>query len=302
MRSEETDIPVFVDLPGRLGAEVSAFAEAEAGWDVVDPRGPLVPVFGFAAEVRPDLPTVVLRETAPDPAQLRDTLLAGAVDVILWPAERNRLLDVPARVLRRPGQRGATPLLTVAGTRGGVGTSTVALTIAATVAWAGGRALCVGDRGMVTLSGLAPWKGPGTTEIVALGRDAAAEVSALARVVPGVPGLSVLGGGGRVPAAVGWPYDLVVADVGVEHTQAADVMIGACDASVDAAAHAAVTLVVEHGSLDRGAATRRLGRAPDAWLPYSHRVARAGLTGRVPSALPGSWVRAVQQGLAVALR
>lgn len=291
------DLPVCVDLFGRLGAEVAAFAEAEAGWQVVTADGPLVPAFTMAAQVRGTTPTVVVVAAAVEPAQLRDTMLAGAVDVVVWPDERERLLAAPERIVRAVSGP-STPLLGVAGARGGAGTSTVALTIAGAVAWAGGRALCVGGAGLLRLAGLARWEGPGTAEVLALGRHAAQEVPALAREVPGVPGLAVLGGGGSVPAAESWPYDLVVNDLGTDAAQPADVMVATADASVEAAAGAGVVLVVEHGPLDRSAVAARLGRAPAAWLPYSNRVARAGCAGRVPSALPGSWVHAVQQGLA----
>lgn len=294
--NQHADLPVCVDLPGRLGAEVAAFAESEAGWQVVDQDGPLVPVFTLAAQVGV-APTVVVRAVTPEPGQVREALLAGAVDVIAWPDERDRLLDVPSRLVRGSGDRGTTPLLTVGGTRGGVGTSTVALTIAATVAWSGRRALCVGGGGLVALAGVAPWDGPGTEQILALGRHAAAELPSLARAVPGVPGLAVLGGGGRVDDASAWPYDLVVSDLGADHGGAADVVVAAADGSVAGAVDAGVVLVVEQGPLDRGGVTTRLGRAPNGWLPYSHRVAHAGSAGRVPSALPGSWVAAVRRGL-----
>lgn len=302
----QRDLPVCIDLPGRLGAEVAAFAEAEAGWQVVAADGPLVPLFTVGARVRGDGATAVVLDSRPDAVALRDLMLAGALDVIVWPEERDRLLRVPERVARETGRGGTTPLLTVAGTRGGVGTSTVALTIAATVAWSGGQALCVGDRGLVRLAGLGAWEGPGLPAVVTLGRHAVAELPALAREVPGVPGLAVLGGGGELGEAAGdastWPYDLVVHDQGATLDDGADVMVAGADAAVEAAAQAAVVLVVEHGPLDRGAVAGKLGRSPEAWLPYSHRVARAGSVGRVPSALPGSWVAAVRHGLARALR
>ena len=301
MQQPHADLPVCVDLAGRLGAEVAAFAESEAGWQVVDHDGPLVPVLTLSDRVR-DAATVVVVPTTPDARQLRDTLLAGALDVVVWPAERERLLDAPARISRGGAARGTTPLLTVAGTRGGVGVSTVALTVAGAVAWAGGRALCVGGSGMVRLAGLAPWEGPGLAEVAALGRHAAHELPTLARDVPGVPGLAVLGGDGPVPDASTWPYDVVVHDTGAGPRDGADVVVAAADGTIEAAAGAAVVLVVEHGPLNRPAVTGELGAEPAAWLPYSHRVAKAGAAGRVPSALPGSWVAAVRHGLAGALR
>jgi hypothetical protein len=294
-------LPVCVDLPGRLGQEVAAFAESEAGWQVVAADSPLVPVVTLARQVRDAMPTVVVLDAPPAPGLLRDTLLAGALDIVVWPQERDRLLEIPDRIGRTTSAHGTTPLLTVGGARGGVGASTVALTIAATVAWAGGRALCVGGQGAVRLAGLAPWQGPGTAEVTALGRHAAQELPGLAKDVPGVPGLAVLGGGsGLAPEVSSWPYDLVVADVGVQDRP--DVLVAAADGSAEGATAAAVVLVVEHGPLQRDAVTAALGRAPDGWLPYSVRVARAGVRGRVPSALPGSWVAAVRAAMAGALQ
>jgi hypothetical protein len=295
-------LPVCVDLPGRLGQEVTAFAEAEAGWQVVAADSPLVPVVTLARQVRGAAPTVVVFDEAPDPDVLRETLLSGALDIVVWPHERDRLLDVPDRIVRTVTTQGTTPLLTVGGARGGVGASTVALTIAATVAWAGGRALCVGGDATVRLAGVAPWHGPGTAEVVALGHHAAQELPTLARDVPGVPGLAVLGGGnGAAPDVSSWPYDLVVADLGANGRLRSDVLVAAADGSA-ANVTAEAVLVVEHGPLNRSAVTALLGRSPDGWLPYSHRVARAGVRGRVPSALPGSWVAAVRAAMAGALR
>lgn len=55
-------------------------------------------------------------------------------------------------------------------------------------------------------------------------------------------------------------------------------------------ARGAAIIVVGQGPLDRLGIRRLLGRSEDAWLPPSARVARAGLLGRVPSSLPGSWL------------
>ena len=284
------DLPVCVDLPGRLGAEVSAFVEAEAGWQIVGGDGPLLPVLTLSEEAA-GASSVVVRQGPVPAADVRSALLAGALDVVSWPEDRMRLLELPGRL--RPAAEGPpTPLLRVGGCRGGVGTSTVALAVGATVAWSGGRALVIGGPGLMRLAGVGPWQGPGAAELAAIGGQAAAEVAGVARQVPGVPGLQVLYGAGDPPPAVGWPYELVVADVGVG--AAAHVVVGAADGAIaDAPADAAV-VVVEHGPLDRPGVRRRLGRDPAGWLPYSARVARAGLAGRVPSGLPGSWVKAVR--------
>lgn len=292
------DLPVCVEVPGRLGDEVTAFAEAEAGWQVVGGAGPLVPVLTVAAQVVPGAACVVVREGPLPPDEVREALLAGALDVISWPADRGRLLSLPAR-LRPAALAPPAPVLRIGGARGGVGTSTVALAVGATVAWSGRSALVVGDTGLVRLAGVGPWHGPGLAEVSALGAEAAEEVGGVARAVPGVAGLSVLAGAnGSSLVPSGWPFDLVVVDVGAGAASSCDLVVGAADRSLEDVPAGAGVVVVEHGPLDRAGVRRCLGRAPSGWLPYSARVARAGLAGRVPSALPGSWVSALRKVLA----
>lgn len=304
------DLPVCVDLPGRLGQEVAAYVEAEAGWQIVSGDGPLLPVFTLAGPGPGPEPhagagagrRVIVVPAPADPAAVREALLAGASDVIGWPDERERLLQLPARVAPvRADSAARTRMLRVGGCRGGVGTSTVALATGATVAWSGRRSLVVGDNAMLRLAGVTGWTGPGSAELIGLGEHAASEVERLACPVPGVDGLSLLGGGALLPEVAGWPYDLVVVDVGVAGIAQAGLVVAAADASVAVAPASAAVVVVEHGPLDRGAVARCLGRTPNGWLPYSNRVARAGSAGRVPAALPGSWVRALRQALAGAV-
>lgn len=297
------DLPVCVDLPGRLGQEVAAFVEAEAGWQVIAADGPLVPLFtlggaGPGAGTGRRVAVLAQPVTAGD---VREALLAGAADVIAWPAERDRLLQLPLRMGRLGRDGPATPTVRIGACRGGVGASTVALALGATVAWSGRRALVVGEDAMLRLAGVGPWEGPGSAELLALGEQAATEVERVVRGVPGVAGLSVLGGGPLTTDATGWPYDIVVDDLGVAGLSGAGVVVAAGDASVGVAPAQAAVVVVEHGPLNRAAVTRCLGRAPQGWLPYSHRVARAGSAGRVPSALPGSWVQALRGALAGAV-
>ena len=289
------DLPVCVDLTGRLAEEVTAFVEAEAGWQVVGGEGPLLPVLTLAAEAAGP-GSVVVRPGAVTSGEVREALLAGALDVVSWPEDRLRLLSLPGRL--RPASAGpAAPLLRVGGCRGGVGASTVALAIGATVAWSGGRALVVGDAGLVRLGGIGSWQGPGAAELSVLGAAAAHEVERVARPLPGIRGLCVLLGSAQLPVPAGWPYDLVVADVGVAGAAEAHLVVAAADGSLAHAPPGADVLVVEHGPLDRAGVRRALGRSPAGWLPYSARVARAGLAGRVPSALPGSWVKALRAGV-----
>lgn len=299
--SRFADLPVCIELPGALGQEVTRFVESEAGWHVVAPGGPLRPALTVADHVGPG-PCVVVLPGAADATSVRDAMLAGAVDVVAWPADRDRLLDAPRRLRREPLGRSGPGLLRIAGARGGAGTSTIALTVAAAVAWSGGRALVVGGDDLTALAGVGVWRGAGATEVAALGEQAAEEIGGLAVAVDGVRGLAVLGGGAAVSDVAGWPYDLVVLDTRTDGLAQAQVVVGCADATVRRIPREAAALVVDHGPLDRAAVVRCLGRQPHGWLPHSARVARVGSAGRVPSALPGSWVSAVRTALAAPRR
>jgi len=305
------DLPVSVDLPGVLGQEVTSFVEVEAGWQVVSEAGPPAPALVLTAAPRTGRPTVVIVEGAPSPAQVRDGLLGGALDVLGWPSDRDRLLDAPLRVRETP--RGTGPsVLAVAGLAGGAGTSTVVLAMGGLLAWSGKRTVVVGDEDLLRLCGAHGWRGPGAAELAALDpAAAAAELPGLLRPVAGVPGLSVLGGdGAAVGAAAGWAVDAVVADLralppqdaawsgGRRSVRGAALLVGRPDGSLRAAAGApedVPVLVTGRGPLDHAGVRRLLGRQPVGWLPDSARVAQAGLRGRVPSSLPGSWLAVLRK-------
>ena len=291
------DVSVAVELPGRLGEEVAAYVESEAGWNVVSAGGPVVPLLTLTSAVTPG-PCVVVRDSPLDADVTRELLLAGVLDVVAWPQDRTRLLALPQRVLRAARPQAAVPQLHIGACRGGVGASTVALTAGALVAWSGRRALVVGDQATARLAGVGAWQGAGAVELATLGVQAADEVERVAKPVPGAQGLFVLAGGPVALTTEGWPYDMVVMDQGVAGRDHAHLVVAAADGSLETASAAAGVLVVEHGPLDRAGVKRRLGRSPVGWLPYSARVGRAGTAGRVPSSLPGSWVDAVRKALA----
>ena len=283
------DVPVCIDLPGWLGREVASYVEAELGWHVVEANGPLVPSVLLAAEAVAGTATIVVAAGPVSAETIRNGFVAGAIDVIAWPDERARLAQLAIAPDGGAPPLPPAPVLRVGGTRGGVGTSTVALTVAATVAWSGGKALVIGDDAMLRLAGFPAWTGPGSRQLAALGPQAAAEVERVARPVVPVPGLSVLGGGGGRCNTEGWPLELVVIDEGVV-ARPVDLLVAAADGALADVAADQRVVVVEQGPLDRAGVRSRLGRAPSGWLPYSARVARAGVHGRVPSGLPGSWV------------
>ncbi|MGH8907401.1 MAG: hypothetical protein ACRD0K_12970 [Egibacteraceae bacterium] len=295
------DLPVVVDLPGRLGEEVSAYVEVEAGWQVVGPGGALVPALELTAAPRAGLPCVVVREGPIQAEDVRAALLGGALDVIAWPEDRARLLEAPLRINGARGHRPGPAVLRVAGCGGGVGTSTIALALGGLLAWSGRKTVVVGDEDLLRLCGLGPWPGPTVPEHMSL-RPGDPEVTALARPLPGVDRLSILGGGGcAVESTAGWPVEAVVIDLRApRHLARADVVCARPDSGLavleDQPGNLPV-LVVGDGPLDQAAVRRRLGRPPVAWLPRSARVARAGLSGTVPSALPGSWLKALRAGL-----
>lgn len=295
------DLPVTVDLPGVLGQEVTAYVEGEAGWQVVADGGPPRPVLALTDRPRPGQPCVVVVDGVPGHDVTRAALLAGALDVIGWPTDRDRLADAPLRAHTARPPEGGARVLRVGGASGGAGTSTVCLALGGLLAWTGRRTLVVGGDDLLRLCGRAPWQGPGAAEVGALDpADAAREVAALARPVAGVERLAVLGGGGpdhrSGPAtARAWPADVIVWDVRSGHGEA-DVLVGRPDAGLRAVTGAPVpVVVVGEGPLDARGVRRVLGRSPLVWLPASARVARAGLAGRVPSALPGRWLRGLGQ-------
>lgn len=323
------DLPVSVELPGVLGQEVTRYVEVEAGWQVVTPDGPPAPVLALVNAPRPGRPCVIVVDGVPTAEQVRQGLFSGALDVLAWPADRARLLDAPLRIAQ-PATPTRTPgFVRVAGVAGGVGTSTVALALGALLAWSGRRTAVVGGQDLLALCGIPAWAGPGAADLAALGPSAAGEFDAVARQVRGVPGLLVLSGdGAALPGAAGWPVAVVVADLRAQGPQLAAawerwpedpaaptpaevgaagglVVVARPDAAVRWAAPVAtrsVVVVAGHGPLDLPSVRRWLGRQPDAVLPHSARVARAGLRGRVPSALPGTWLNLLRSPLVLRRR
>lgn len=298
------DLPVVVDLPGRLAEEVTAFIEVEAGWQVVSPSGSLAPVLELVAVAVAGRPCVVVAEGPVRAEEVRAALLAGALDVIAWPDDRARLLEAPLRIHAAPRNGSGPPMLRVAGCAGGVGTSTVALALGGLLAWSGRATLVIGDDDLLRLCGVGPWPGPGAAELGQLDDTAAAaEVTSLARPIPGIDGLAVLGGGGAaVRGVAGWPVEAVVVDLRAPRRLAgADLVCARPDAGLGALeeqpADELPVLVVGDGPLDQAGVHRRLGRPPVGWLPESLRVARAGVAGRVPAGLPGAWLGILRSAL-----
>lgn len=304
---------VAVVLEGSLAVEVTAWAETEAGWHVSTVDGSPAPELVLASAVVPGRTTAVVIDGEATPEQVRTALREGAVDVISWPAERERLVGVveaaAAMTAATSTARRGPRVLAIAGAGGGAGTSTVALAVGGLFAWAGRSALVLGDDDLLRLAGRRRWQGPGLAEVLELDPvGAAEEVGQLSHPVAGVPGLRLLGPGrpsaglasvaaGLEPAELAdvtrsWPVDVVVVDRRT-NLGGADLVLARPDRCLTAVANGPV-VVVGRGHLDAGAARRLLGRRPLGWLPDSARVARAGLNGRVPSGIPGTWLDALR--------
>lgn len=271
-------LPVVVATSPDLAGEVRAFVEGHCAWQVVHAADGLPPALALAERVVAGIPTIVLVRT-PDAEAVRSALLAGAVDVVEWPAQRDRLPHVATRLVDPRAGR-AAPVLRVTGAAGGVGTSTVALAVAGLAAWRGTPTVVVGQRDLLRLCGVDGPAAAAPPDIEGFG---------VAAEVPGVPGLRVLHG--RLPlTGAGATGGVVVADEGVGGTTG--ILVGRPDralveALVDPARWRAV-VVVGDGALPLRA-VHRLGRGTRlVRLPWSARVARAGLRGRVPAGLPGT--------------
>lgn len=293
------DLPVSVDLPPRLADEVSAYVEVEAGWQVVGRTGPPEPLLALTATVV-DGPCVVITEGPVPPDAVAQALRGGALDVVAWPDERERLLSAPLRVSRRAESTVTPALISIGGAAGGVGASTVALAIGGLAAWAGARTLVIGDDDLLLLAGLAPWSGPGAVELAALEpQAAAAEAPGLALAAPGVDHLALLGGGAVISRFEQWPYDVVVADRRTPGSLGSTtLMVCGLDTSLRCAIQGeGRVLIRERGHVPLARARRALGSRLAGVLPESARVARAGLSGRVPSSLPGSWLAVLKEAV-----
>jgi hypothetical protein len=86
-----------------------------------------------------------------------------------------------------------------------------------------------------------------------------------------------------------------VLDLRADGGDRADVVCARPDAHLGAAADLpGGVLLVGDGPLDAAQVRGALGRPPLGAVPVSARVARAGALGRVPSALPGSWLKVLR--------
>jgi hypothetical protein len=286
-------LPVELDLRGRHAEGVRAWVEGTLGWQpVAGATAGLVPAAVVLRDLGsscvpgggPAVPCVLLVDDDASPLRSGEVVAAMQPDAIVaWPSGRDRLIEVVDDVLARP--RRSDPIgsvLRIGGSAGGVGTTTVTLALAGLAAW-GGAATLAAVRGSGLSSPIVP-----AASLEGLG------VWARAEPLPGVPGARAVRLVDHVeaPATTDPEIKMLVLDGGVDPE--VDVLVCRPDAAaleMLAVTTAAAVVVMGEGAaalkdLRRAAAGRR-----GILLPWSARVARAGLAGRVPAGVPGAWLR-----------
>jgi hypothetical protein len=286
-------VPIALDLRDRVADGVRRAVEAH-GWQAVDEATaalvpPVVRLADVAAPAGDGTPTVLVvsaddaaSEAASACLRLRPTAVVG------WPDERHELVDAVAAATASPRRRtSAAALIRVGGAAGGAGTTTVALALAGLAAWRG-RATLVASGDAVLLPPGAPGIDPSALTAPDLWSRAAA--------IDGVPGA-------RAVRTTTPPFDGAVADPSIEVAvldlgvaDEVDVLVLRPDAAGVGALErtsAAAVVVVGDGPVPARAMAVAIGGRRRIDLPWSHRVGRAALVGRVPAALPGRSVRAL---------
>ena len=292
-----TALPVHLAVGGAEAEAVSAWIEGVLGWQlsdpvgqdpvpavlrIVDPAGATTPV---ASRARDDLPTLLLVPDAAPPAAA--AVAASRVQpaaVLGWPSQREELPQLATALLSRPRNHrpGGPAILRVGGSAGGVGATTVALALAGLKAW-GGLATLAAVRG----HGLS-WCPVPTAALG--GRELWAAADALPGFDGGLRAVRLVDAE-QVPQVRDPAISAVVLDLGPEPD--CDVLVCRPDgAGLAAMARTAAAAVVLFGSgpVPRAAIERASEGRRRIELPYSARVARAALKGRVPAGLPGSFV------------
>lgn len=284
-------LPVSLRVEGPHADEVRRWVEGVLGWQPIDEATarlvpPLVELVGPAlvGERAPGSPPRVLLidDEVPSLEAARAAACAGTRAVVGWPSGREELAGLVEGLLAAPAATTGTRVLRVGGAGGGVGTTTVALALAGLSAWSGARALAAVRGTGLRLRGLpgAALAGP---DLWSRADELAGLTTARAvRLTDAAP-----------PADPTDPtLDVLVVDAGAD----ADVDVLVC--RPDAAAMAVLPTTTAGAVVIVGEGPARLARLRDAaagrrpvLLPWSVRVARAGLTNRVPAGLPGAWLR-----------
>jgi hypothetical protein len=291
-------LPVALDLAGPHADGVRRWVEGVLGWQPVDgDTADLVPaalrLVDLEAAVRfsprRSIPTVLLVAAAAPAVTVAAMASRWQPDLALvWPDDRDELRDAVDALLAVPRQVVTSGrLVRVGGAAGGAGASTVALALAGLCAWSGLRSLAA-------VGSTAP-----VGEVVAVPAAALSspDLWQRASALPGVPRARAVRVVGQRPLPDPTAADLEVAVLDVGVATDVDVLVCRADAAgLDAASAttAAAVVVIGDGPASRSAVRRACGGRRWLSLPRSARVARAGLHRRVPTALPGSWLRRLQ--------
>jgi hypothetical protein len=295
-------LPVALALSGAHRDAVGRWVEGTLGWQVIasadglvvdDPVPPVLRLRDHATTPRPVaagdqaasrvLPEILLLPDDVSPVAAATLAQAApSTPVLGWPSQRDLLPGLAAAVLAAPATRpGMASVLVVGGSAGGVGTTTVAMALAGLKAWSGWTTL-VAVRGL----GL-PWR---QVPVAAL---ADSDLWSRADPLPGLDTARVvrLADQAPLPALADQRIETVIVDGAA--TPDCDVLVCRADAAglwaLERTTAAAVVMVgdgpVPDRALREAVAGRRVIR-----LPYSARVARAGVAHRVPAGLPGRWI------------
>jgi hypothetical protein len=296
-------LPVALDLAGGHADNVRRWTEGVLGWQPIDPdTAELVPAAvrlvdlagsvvgrgtgrGTAGAGRA-VPSVLLVADADAPVQAAEVAARERPDLVLaWPAAREGLHEAVTAMLAAERATGTeVRTLRIGGASGGVGTSTVALALAGLASWSGASTL-------VAVGHTAPVDGARVVSGAAL---AAPDLWRRASPLAGVPRARVvrIADTEPLPDPVAPELEVAILDAGVATD--VDLLVCRADAAgLDAATAttAAAVVVVGEGPASAGAVRAACRSRQQVVLPRSARVARAGLHRRVPTALPGAWLR-----------
>jgi len=290
-------LPVRLRLTAPMEERVRSWVEGVLGWQPVDPDADLlVPprlclVDVTAAQVdtfeRADVPVVLLAQVDDHPGEIAAAAVrTQPVATLQWPGDRDALEAAALGGLRAPTVTRSGPrVVRVGGAAGGVGTSTVAAALAGLFGW----------QGEATLAVLGPAAPVGEVRDIPVDALAGAGLWRQASPVTGVAqarAVRIPGHAGPRPSIGDGAIDVCVVDAGVDPD--VDVLVCRADTAGLAAARAttaAAVVVIGAGPATRQAVQEACGPRRRVHLPRSARVARAGLLGRVPAGLPGSWLR-----------
>jgi hypothetical protein len=292
-------LPVELALDEARFTGLRRFVEGELGWQAVDPdAGRLVPprlilldlVTATAGEHvdgphdrRVRIPRVLVLGVDDDVQRLATVMLDVRADAaVVWPGDRDRLEGTVARLLAAPADTSSSDALRIGGSGGGVGTTTVALAVGGLAAWTGTPTL-VAVRGAGSGAPIVPAAALAGTGV--WGRAEPLAGIARARAVRLVDH-------GSVPEPTDPGVGLFVLDAGVDPE--VDVLVCRRDAAALQTlpvTTAGVIVVIGDGPASMRLMRRAAAGRPAVVLPWSARVARAGLAGRIPAGLPGSFVQ-----------